>query len=397
MAKIKVNSTEVESLLPLIESVKPGERPEYSEGNMKIDVYELYSCAGSPPRDITILPTFDKALSHLTAYLESTCGFSIQSPEPYIQSPDARSTMANRLQVFSPAPLASGLSAAGSDGHAFIARQLLGTDILHEVHRAEWERYVHRLYDRKREYLAMRTSNPLIVAGEAAYFFRDLDPVMQVIRASVIDLSHTLSRYAAATRELEHLRPMIAAWNHGAGYLIGVSDIVVVIPRPALYTIQRPNPPRMRGWPSTPTTILHRDDGPAIEWQDGTGRYFVRGVEVPMQVIMNIKAYTAQEIITESNIEVRRVMIDRFGLEDLMRELNPRARDHDPRFGTLLEIAVPRDEPIVVVKVKNSTPEPDGSFKDYYLRVPPQTRTARQGIAWTFNLPSDYYDPKQET
>ena len=44
-----------------------------------------------------------------------------------------------------------------------------------------------------------------------------------------------------------------------------------------------------------------------------------------------------------------------------------------------------------MVEVLNSTPEPDGSRKTYFLRVPPDTQTARQGVAWTFGMrPDDY-------
>ena len=32
----------------------------------------------------------------------------------------------------------------------------------------------------------------------------------------------------------------------------------------------------------------------------------------------------------------------------------------------------------------NSTPEPDGTRRTYFLRVPPQMRTAREAVAWTF-------------
>ena len=39
-----------------------------------------------------------------------------------------------------------------------------------------------------------------------------------------------------------------------------------------------------------------------------------------------------------------------------------------------------------MVEVQNSTPEPDGSYRTYFLRVPNHTFTARDGVAWTFGL-----------
>ena len=49
-----------------------------------------------------------------------------------------------------------------------------------------------------------------------------------------------------------------------------------------------------------------------------------------------------------------------------------------------------------MVRVKNSTPEPDGTFKTYRLRVPPWITTTRQAIAWTFGMLEGGYAPEQE-
>ena len=45
----------------------------------------------------------------------------------------------------------------------------------------------------------------------------------------------------------------------------------------------------------------------------------------------------------------------------------------------------------------NSTPEPDGTYRTYWLRVPPTTRTARDGLAWTFGLTAPEYEPVAQT
>jgi hypothetical protein len=61
--------------------------------------------------------------------------------------------------------------------------------------------------------------------------------------------------------------------------------------------------------------------------------------------------------------------------------------------------------------VKNSTPEPDGSVKTYFLRVHPECRpllrdnqfgepqqlTAHNAIASTFGLKGEEYSPSVET
>ena len=46
------------------------------------------------------------------------------------------------------------------------------------------------------------------------------------------------------------------------------------------------------------------------------------------------------------------------------------------------------DEPIIAVQVVCPT-----TGRQYVLRVPPQTKTAREGVAWTFGLPAALYQP----
>jgi uncharacterized protein DUF6745 len=38
------------------------------------------------------------------------------------------------------------------------------------------------------------------------------------------------------------------------------------------------------------------------------------------------------------------------------------------------------------VEVINATPEPDGTHKHFFLQVPPDMRTAREAVAWTYGL-----------
>ena len=41
--------------------------------------------------------------------------------------------------------------------------------------------------------------------------------------------------------------------------------------------------------------------------------------------------------------------------------------------------------------------EPDGSFKQYWLRVPPGVQTCQEAVAWTFDLTHKQYQPMIET
>lgn len=56
------------------------------------------------------------------------------------------------------------------------------------------------------------------------------------------------------------------------------------------------------------------------------------------------------------------------------------------------------DTALVMVEVRNSTPEPDGSRRTYWLRVPPHVRTCQEAVAWTFGIEGpDQYQPIAES
>ena len=105
---------------------------------------------------------------------------------------------------------------------------------------------------------------------------------------------------------------------------------------------------------------------------------------------------TDEEIDGEINLEVRRLMMERFGIARYLLESKADIINED-QYGTLYRKRMTGDEPLVMVRVKNSTPEPDGSFREYFLRVPPFMRTAKEAVAWTFNIEEEQYHPEQET
>jgi hypothetical protein len=152
----------------------------------------------------------------------------------------------------------------------------------------------------------------------------------------------------------------------------------------------------------------HAADGPAIAWRDGLIVHAWHGVEVPASVILHPEGITVGAIDAETNVEVRRVLVERFGEDRLVREggsvlVHEDAtgrlwrRDADQRPPGAWPWWRPRDEPIVMVEVVNSTPEPDGSRKTYFLRVPPTITTAREAVAWTFGLGGAEYRPAVES
>lgn len=135
---------------------------------------------------------------------------------------------------------------------------------------------------------------------------------------------------------------------------------------------------------------LHCETGPALLYRDGWAVHAVHGVRVPAQVVESPKTLTVAQIRDETNAEVRRVMLERFGAEDYMR-LSGATKVGTDDWGTLWRAPLPGDEDLVMVEVLNSTAEPDGTFKTYWLRVPPATKSAREAVAWTFGETAEDY------
>ncbi|MEV7773818.1 DUF6745 domain-containing protein [Kitasatospora sp. NPDC086791] len=151
-------------------------------------------------------------------------------------------------------------------------------------------------------------------------------------------------------------------------------------------------------------TALHRDeagrldraDGPALEYADGFALHAWRGMPVPPEFLAGLAEVSVERIRTEENAELRRVLLEHYGYDRYLEDSGAEPIHRD-ETGVLWRIVLPDDEPVVMVEVVNSTPEPDGTHRTYWLRVPPSTRTARAGVAWTFGIPETAYHPQRET
>jgi hypothetical protein len=191
-----------------------------------------------------------------------------------------------------------------------------------------------------------------------------------------------------------------------------------------------------------PTTLtvdnrgrLHSESGQAIGYSDGWGLYVHHGVQIPADIIEDPESITIDRIGGEANAEIRRVMIERYGSARYLIDSGAKIVHRDA-VGILYRKDLPDDEPIVMVRVLNSTPEPDGvmsrdeaiaafgeaakaaiaaptdaRFKEYMLRVDPDLRplhvdgtkgapqaiTARNAVASTFGLRGEDYEPYFES
>ena len=129
---------------------------------------------------------------------------------------------------------------------------------------------------------------------------------------------------------------------------------------------------------------LHNSNTAALSYREGFKVYAWHGVRVPEWVIKTPHLITAQIIQEEKNQEIKRCMIEIVGGERFVRELGA-SKIHEDRFGELYHKVIdPALPAIAYAKLINSTPEPDGSNKIYWLRVDPQSKTCREAVGRSF-------------
>jgi len=135
----------------------------------------------------------------------------------------------------------------------------------------------------------------------------------------------------------------------------------------------------------------HNEKGYAFKSLDLT-EYFWHGILVDEYVIMRSSEITIKNIEAEANTEVRRVKIERYGQDKYLKDSGAELI-HNDVFGKLWRKEIADDEPLVMVELLNSTPEPTGEIKTYFLRVPPDMKTAHEAVAWTFDKKQIDYAP----
>jgi hypothetical protein len=158
---------------------------------------------------------------------------------------------------------------------------------------------------------------------------------------------------------LNWAEPVYDAFVAGAWFLFWTPKTLFWVAKPLVHIEKLSNGRR-----------LHNETYAAIE-SDVENLYFWHGVLVPAFVVTRPEWITVKHIEQEENAEVRRVMIERYGLARYIVDSGAKEVAADD-FGVLYRKDLTGDEPIVMVKVVNSTAEPDGTFKDYFLRVHPE-------------------------
>jgi hypothetical protein len=138
-------------------------------------------------------------------------------------------------------------------------------------------------------------------------------------------------------------------------------------------------------------------DGPVLEFATGFKLYAVEGFIMDPMLFENPDKVDPKVILKENNTEIRRILVRLYG-EKRLAENGGKIVHSDDR-GDLIEIDIGDDDdkPARFIRMVNSTPEPDGTYKIYLERVPPETKTATEAIAIRWGEDADTYNPEVET
>ena len=96
-------------------------------------------------------------------------------------------------------------------------------------------------------------------------------------------------------------------------------------------------------------------------------------------------------MISCENLEIRQVLLKKYGYEKFVNELKG-IRVHSDKFGELIKLNWKKEEIMKFVKVKDASTD-----RVYIIRVPPDIKTCKEGVAWTFGLREKEYNPQKET
>ncbi|MEU4742375.1 DUF6745 domain-containing protein [Actinosynnema sp. NPDC023658] len=166
-------------------------------------------------------------------------------------------------------------------------------------------------------------------------------------------------------------------------------DVCVVSERPTS-VVTEPVPGAEHG-----ETRLHNGDGPALTYPDGWTVHSWHGTPVPRWVI---EEPTAERILAERNVEVRRCAVERVGWEAFIDEagLTLLARAPDPgNPGSELRLYdLPVLRPATATRLLlavNGSVERDGTRRRYGLHVPPWFDDPVDAAGWSYGLTGAQY------
>lgn len=120
----------------------------------------------------------------------------------------------------------------------------------------------------------------------------------------------------------------------------------------------------------------HNATGPAIEYRDGWKLYAWRGIMIPKEIVEKPEQITVERIMVEQNTEVRRAMVDIYGLDRFVTNSNSKRLDQQGEY-ELLRVPYLNEGNIIALKMRCPT-----TAAVYVHTVHPDCTTVDQALAW---------------
>jgi hypothetical protein len=161
------------------------------------------------------------------------------------------------------------------------------------------------------------------------------------------------------------------------GYVWWHEDVLVISDRPQVIRRDQNN-------------RLHSTVGASIVYRDGWELYYVHGVAVPKDWITQKEKLSPETALTWKNVEQRRVAAELIGWDRVLAQVKSRSLGKDD-CGELLEVDLPDAPGSRIVKVVC------GTGRTFCLPVPNSMQTAREAVAWSYDLKAEEYVPEVRT
>jgi hypothetical protein len=120
----------------------------------------------------------------------------------------------------------------------------------------------------------------------------------------------------------------------------------------------------------------HNPKGPAVQYRDGWKVYAWKGILIPKNIVETPDKLTVKDIINENNTEVRRAMVDIFGIDRFVVESHSKTLDTQGEY-ELLEVPYLNGGNMVALKMRCPT-----TLAVYVHTVHPECSSVEQALAW---------------
>lgn len=176
---------------------------------------------------------------------------------------------------------------------------------------------------------------------------------------------------------------LLEAFEAGLGFLVNLGPYILGVMRPVVYRDENMQ--------------LHNEFGPAVIWGEGEyqeKQWWWHGVRVEQRHIESKETIDPEEAWGHKNAEVRRALCEIVGWEKIMDAVGAKVI-HEDETGQLLEAENVIDgERIKLRFVRVTCPTTN---RVYVLGTRETAQTAKEGVAATFGMTPEEYNPVVET